>query len=63
MKQLHVFRGTTAGLAELEHGVWVVGVEWKVSSDAARAVSKGQIRRVLLVKDFTLKAIGNLWKV
>ena len=38
-------------------------VEWRESSDAARMVSKSQIRRVLFIKYFTLKAAGNLWKI
>lgn len=36
-------------------------LEW-MSSDVARRVSKDQMREVLLVKEFTLKVTGNLWK-
>ena len=36
-------------------------LEW-MSSDVARRVGKDQIREVLLVKEFTLKVTGNLWK-
>lgn len=46
--KLDVLRETTADLAKPEPGVCVAGV---VSSNVARRVSKGQIRKVLLVKD------------
>lgn len=57
--KLDVLRETTADLAKPEPGVCVAGV---VSSNVARRVSKGQIRKVLR-QGLTLKALGNLWKV